>query len=126
MSSISAHRPKSTPDHFAKVCQKLGLDAGLIVPDMKLEEPFSFLEAYVASEDFDSTVIDRLMGKDVADSEPADEVSSEDGMADGEHGGEAFGAEFGTDYGDDDLTSRIQPSYWNRDSPGRGHWTICR
>jgi len=78
--------PGSTPAHFAEVCQKLGLDAGTIVPDMKLEEPSSFLQAYVAGADFDPTVVDRLLGKEGVQDEPADEKSSKDGMADDEYG----------------------------------------
>jgi hypothetical protein len=73
--------PKSTPRHFARVCQKLGLDSEAIVPDMTLEEPFSFLQAYVASADFDPTLVDRLLGEEVAEGLPADEESSEDRMA---------------------------------------------
>lgn len=90
--------PESTPGHFAEVCRKLGLDAGTIVPDMKLEEPFSFLQAHVAGADFDQTVVDRLLGKEVTEGEPADEESREDGMADDEvYGGDYLGADYGDD-----------------------------
>jgi len=72
---------ESTPGHFAGVCRKLGLDAGALVPDMKLEEPFSFLKDYVAGADFDPTVIDKMLDKEVTEGESGDEESSEDAMA---------------------------------------------
>jgi len=89
--------PESTPGHFAEVCQKLGLDAEAIVPDMNLEEPFGFLQAYAASADFDSTVVDRLLGKEVAEGRAADEKPSEDGMADDEYDSGEYGADYGYD-----------------------------
>lgn len=43
--------PDCPDHHFAKICQKLGLDAQSLVPDMKFEDPFDFLDARVAVSD---------------------------------------------------------------------------
>jgi hypothetical protein len=89
----------------------LGLDAGAIAPDMRLEEPFDFLQAYVASADFDTSVIDKLLSKEAAEVEPADEEASENGMADDEHDGEEYGGdEYGADYGyDGSFVPEVDP-----------------
>lgn len=92
--------PEATPDHFAEVCRKLGLDAEAIAPDMTLEEPFSFLQAYVESEDFDASVIDRLLGKEPAVAKPADKEPGDEDIADDEYVGEEYGGdEYGADHG---------------------------
>ncbi len=52
--------PDSSPAQFACLCDQLGLDASAIRPDMTHEEPWDFLKAYVASEEFDKALLDAL------------------------------------------------------------------
>ncbi len=49
--------PKYTNVESAELCQKLGLDATEIADDMTLEEPYTFLERYVKSKDFDPAAV---------------------------------------------------------------------
>jgi len=60
------------PGHFAKVCEKLGLVAADIEPDMTFQEPYDFLTAYVQSAEFDETVTERLVAADAPVEEGAD------------------------------------------------------
>ncbi len=62
--------PEATSAHFAQVCEKLGLSADTLDPDMTLQEPHDFLKAYVESENFDEALIERLAEED--DSEGGD------------------------------------------------------
>jgi hypothetical protein len=54
------------PALFGQLCEKLGLAADSIHPDMTFEEPFAFLKAYVESEEFDESIIDRLLDEDLS------------------------------------------------------------
>ena len=60
---IVQHLGKSSdmaPTQFAHICRQLGLASDEIRPDMTLEEPFAFMSAYVASDEFDRTLLDEL------------------------------------------------------------------
>ncbi len=60
---IVQHLGKSSdmaPAQFANICRQLGLAPDEIRPDMTLEEPFDFMRAYVASDEFDRTLLDEL------------------------------------------------------------------
>ncbi len=52
--------PEGTPEHFANVCEQLGLDATSIRPDRKYQEPWDFLKAYASSTRFDERLLDAL------------------------------------------------------------------
>ncbi len=95
---------EAEPAHFALVCTKLGLDAREIHPDMTLQDPFEFLQAYVASGDFDEALIEKLLGKDASDErvrvdednwmdEPDELVSEDDIYGAEEYGDEGYGYE---------------------------------
>ena len=108
--------PDSSPDHFSEVCRRLGLDAGAIEPDTRFEEPFSFLQASVASADV------RLSENEIADVEPADEESSQDGMADVDHGGDHTYDESYRQELVDVLESRYQRPWTLDDLPMMEAW----
>jgi hypothetical protein len=60
---ILQHLGKSSdmaPAQFATICEQLGLAPDEIHPDMALEEPFDFMMAYVASEEFDRMLLEDL------------------------------------------------------------------
>ena len=66
------------PGLFDQLCKKLGLAADSIQPDMTLQEPSDFLADYVESEEFDESIIDRLLDEGRSDeADPAEEDSSD-------------------------------------------------
>lgn len=62
--------PDATPSHSAQISQKLGLAAGEFQPDMAFEEPESFLQNYVASEDFDEALIEEPASENALPGDP--------------------------------------------------------
>ncbi len=60
---------ETEPGHFAQVCEKLGLSADTLKPDMTLQEPFAFLDAYVKSAEFDEAVVKGLTAEDPVEGE---------------------------------------------------------
>ena len=48
------------PEHFAKMCQALGLSDEAVVSDMTLEDPYRFLYAYVTSNESDEALLGRF------------------------------------------------------------------
>lgn len=56
--------PEAEPEDLGRVCEKLGLVADTISPDMTLETPEDYLKAYVAREDFDEAAVRELLGYD--------------------------------------------------------------
>ncbi len=55
--------PDSSVEHFEMLCNKLGLAADAIRPDMVMEDPYDFLVAYIDSEEWDALLGDELQEK---------------------------------------------------------------
>lgn len=72
------------PWFFEQVCQKLGLDADKVRPDLTYEEPHVFLASFVESEEFDLSVVERLWAeKKSRDNPSAGDASRDQSTAEG-------------------------------------------
>jgi hypothetical protein len=52
--------PDSDSVHFPTICQKLGLDADALRPDVTFEDQWDFLKGYVASDQFHEALLEEL------------------------------------------------------------------
>lgn len=72
------------PWQFKQVCEKLGLDADTIHPDIAYEDPYGYLSDYMARGKFDETVVERLLARSKSNTLRADEEMSADESGKGE------------------------------------------
>jgi len=68
------HSREADATHVAELRRKLGLLAGESRPDMTFVEPYDFLQAYVASEDFDEALIRKLADESAAQERAEDRI----------------------------------------------------
>jgi hypothetical protein len=68
------HSREADAAHVAQLRRKLGLLAGESRPDMTFVEPYDFLQAYVASEDFDEALIRKLADESAAQERAEDRI----------------------------------------------------
>jgi len=72
------------PWQFKQVCEKLGLDADTIHPDMAYEDPYGCLRDYVTRGEYDEAVVARLLARNKSNSLRADAEMSVDESGKGE------------------------------------------
>lgn len=69
--------PEATTEYFSQLCEKLGLSADTLEPDMPYAELHDTLNAYVESADYDKALIERLAGMETPQVEKVpDEISA--------------------------------------------------
>lgn len=68
--------PEATTEYFSQLCEKLGLSADTVEPDLSYDEPHGTLQAYLESGDFDPALLKRLAPEEfLGDETPTNEYA---------------------------------------------------